>query len=267
MSGAVVDPMLHEARARLSRADRVIAISAGKGGVGKSFVTASMAAALAERGRRVGVLDLDLHGPTVPKILGARGEITAWKGGLRPLRSGSIELMSVGFMIGEEPLPSAGGEKMSLISTLAALTDWGHLEYLLIDVPPGTGEETTWLLRALRGLEGAGVLVVTTPSLLAESVVRRLLKLLRDERVDVLGIVENLSYFRCGGKLIRPFGEGAAERLSREFAVPVLARLPIDPSIEEAILSGNFYRSLSEEVRSAISGLVESVETLNPAGR
>ncbi|RLG40668.1 MAG: hypothetical protein DRO01_03780, partial [Thermoproteota archaeon] len=263
MKDLAVDPMLHEAKTRLSRADRVVAISAGKGGVGKSFITAAMALTLAEKGRRVGVLDLDVHGPTLPKILGANGQITAWKGGLRPLRSGDIELMSVGFMIGEEPLPSSGGEKMSLISTMVALTDWGDLDYLLIDVPPGTGEETTWLLRALRGLGHAGALVVTTPSLLAESVVRRLLKLLRDEKVRILGLVENLSYFMCGGELVRPFGEGAAERLSREFAVPVLARLPIDPSIEEAILSKNFYQSLSEGVRSAISELVEAVEALS----
>ncbi len=254
------DPLFDRGRKNLSRIRRIIAVAAGKGGVGKSVVSASLALTLSERGRNVGLLDLDVHGPSIPDILHAKGELVATKEGLKPLSVHGIKVMSTGLLIGDNPLPTKGEDKRMLISFLVGLTNWGDLDYLVMDLPPGTGDETIWVLRALRGLKNAGVLVVTTPSVLALSVVKRLLNMLKDEKVRIIGLVENMAYFNCEGKEYRPFGS-FSEELVREFGLKMMASLPIDPSLEQAIYGGRPPHESSEELKSAFYRLCEAIES------
>jgi len=254
------DILFERGRRNLSRIGRIITVAAGKGGVGKSVVAASLALTLGERGKNVGLLDLDVHGPSIPDILHARGEIVASKEGLKPLSVHGIKVMSTGMLIGDNPLPTKGEDKRNIISFLVGLTNWGNLDYLIIDLPPGTGDETIWVLRALRGLKNVGVLVVTTPSILAVSVVRRLLSMLEDEKIRVIGIVENMAYFNCEGKVYRPFGR-FSEELVRRFKLKVIVSLPIDPSLEQTIYDGGLPHRSSEELKSAFYRLCEVVES------
>ncbi len=255
----VPDVLFEEAGRRLSRADKIVLVGAGKGGVGKSLVSACLALGLADAGVKVGLLDLDVHGAVIPEILGVREMVRAGKEGLRPVEVHGIEVMSLGLLTGESPVPILGEFKRSLLSTMLALTNWGRMDYLLVDLPPGTGDEVISILRLIRRRPKAGALVVTTPSLASRAVVRRMLSLLRDEGIRTIGIVENMAYFRCGDQVVRPFGAGDVEALASEYGVKVLAKLPIEPAIEVAVREGRPLHRSSQEFESAVRGLVDSV--------
>ncbi len=257
------DFIKEEAVRRLSRAENVIFVGAGKGGVGKSLISALLALALADEGKKVGLLDVDVHGSSLPHMLGASGPVVAGREGIEPTVAGGVHLMSVGLLVGDSPLPAVGEIERSLVVTMMALTNWPSLDYLVIDLPPGTGDEVISALRVARNMdEGSfGTLVVATPSLVARRIVRRVLSLLRDERVRVLGLVENMSYVPCpGGGMVRPFGRGGVDELAEEFGVPVLARFPMDPRVEEAMEAGDPIHRCSEEISRAVEDLVRGVE-------
>ncbi len=258
------DFIREEAARRLSRAENVIFVGAGKGGVGKSLISALLALALVDEGKRVGLMDVDVHGSALPHILGASGPVVAGREGIEPTLARGIHLMSVGLLVGDSPLPALGDVERSLVVTMMALTNWPSLDYLVVDLPPGTGDEVISALRVARGRGkgGFGTLVVATPSLVARRVVRRVLSLLRDERVRVLGLVENMSYVPCpGGGVVRPFGEGGIDGLAEEFGIPVLARFPMDPRVEEAIETGGPVHRCSEEISKAVNDLLRGVKS------
>lgn len=231
------DMIFERAKKKLKGVGKVTLVASGKGGVGKSVIAASLAIVSADRGYKTALLDLDVHGPSVPGIFGFKGEIGAGKGGLVPPVVNGVKLMSLGLMIGGNPVPLKGESKRSVLSFLLAITDWGELDHLVIDMPPGTGDETIFGVRVLRGLSNAGALLVTTPSSLSRSVVMRLVELLREEGVRIHGLIENMAYIECHGELIRPFGS-IDEDFLRECGLRVLASLPIDPSVEESIRKG-----------------------------
>lgn len=220
---------------RLSTVRNSLAVMGGKGGVGKSTVAVNLAAALAVKGRRVGVLDGDIHGPNVPEMFGLRGlRPRAGSDGLCPLVAQEhIRVMSIAFLLGCEDAPMAwrGALKHSLLEQFLADVDWGDLDYLVIDLPPGTGDEPLSLAQLLA--KPLWAVVVTTPQDLAIMDSRRAVVFARAVEMTVLGIIENMSGLvcpHCQGR-VELFTPGGAKRASREMGVPFLGRVPFDPCV------------------------------------
>ncbi len=225
----------------VSATTRVIAVASGKGGVGKSSVTVNLAAALAARGLRVGVLDADIWGFSVPRMLGIDGRLGGEAGKIHPHvidvpgasghEDGSLHVVSMGFLVDDE-----GTALMwrGLILTKALeqfLTDvrWGELDYLLLDMPPGTGDIQMGLARLLPQAE---MLVVTTPGLAAQRVATRVADMARRSHMKVLGVVENMSEFVTpSGERFAVFGEGGGQALASEIGAPLVATIPLEPAV------------------------------------
>jgi ATP-binding protein involved in chromosome partitioning len=238
----------HNAR-RLQGVSRVLAVASGKGGVGKTTVTVNLALALALRGARVGLFDADIYGPNVPLMLGvsrkqpARGRLPIARADptpyIPPLERYGLKVMSIGLLVGETEavMPDARFAGLIVTRTLQDVL-WGELDYLLVDLPPGTGEPQQSLVQTVR-VDGA--LVVTTPQDLSLLDAGRSLKLFRQEQVPILGVVENMSYLNCPdcGKRIEVF-----HRTDRHWAVEdkeleLLGRVPMDLAISRAIDAGH----------------------------
>jgi ATP-binding protein involved in chromosome partitioning len=202
----------------------VYAVASGKGGVGKSTVTANLAVALAREGKRVGVLDADVWGYSVPQLFGVRERPVALKGLMLPPRAHGVALMSVGFLVEEgEPVVWRGPMLHKAIEQFLGDVHWGELDVLLVDLPPGTGDVTLSLLELL---PDAQLLAVTTPQVAAESVATRVGRMARDLRMPVAGVVENMS----GGL----FGEGGGARLAAAVDAPLLGSVPLDLPLRAA---------------------------------
>ncbi len=199
----------------------VYAVASGKGGVGKSTVTANLAVALAEQGKRVGVLDADVWGYSVPQLFGVRERPVALKGLMLPPQAHGVSLMSVGFLVGEdEPVVWRGPMLHKAIEQFLGDVHWGELDVLLIDLPPGTGDVTLTLLELL---PDAQLVAVTTPQVAAETVATRVGRMARDTRMPIAGVIENMS----GGI----FGEGGGARLATTIDAPLLGQVPLDVAL------------------------------------
>ncbi|MEZ5126835.1 MAG: Mrp/NBP35 family ATP-binding protein [Thermoleophilia bacterium] len=228
---------------RFEHIGRTIAVLSGKGGVGKSTVAVNLAVALARRGLRVGILDADLHGPSVPQLLGCESaHIVPGAEGMLPVSAGQgIAVMSIKYFLrsDDDAVIWRGPLKYSSIMRLLGETEWGELDYLIIDLPPGTGDEPLSVLQLVPDVYGA--LVITTPQDVALADVRRSINFCRQLSVPVLGIVENMSYLVCPhcGSSVTAFPGPGGERLAREMNVPLVARIPLDPRIGEGGDSGN----------------------------
>lgn len=185
----VPDPRLATINKRLKDVKRVIVVVGGKGGVGKSLIATTLSLVLSKRGHSVGLLDLDFHGPSCHTILDAKGVMPTEGEGIIPPEIHGIKLMSVVYYVGEKPLPLRGTEISNVFTELLAITKWGRTDYLIVDAPPGMGEE---ILDVIRLMKKGEFLIVTTPSNLALKTMSRLAKLLLEIRVPVLGIVENM---------------------------------------------------------------------------
>ncbi|MGD1899485.1 MAG: P-loop NTPase [Phormidesmis sp.] len=213
-----------------------LAVSSGKGGVGKSTTAINLAAALAKSGAKVGVLDADIYGPNVPQMLGlsqADVEIvkTAEGDRFKPLEAHGIKVMSVGLLAApDHPLAWRGPVLHKIITQFIQEVDWGELDYLLIDLPPGTGDAQITIIQES---PICGVVMVTTPQQVAVSDVRRSIHMFRQVGVPVLGLVENMSYLICGccGDRTSIFGAGGGEQMAAELSVPLLGKVPMDHKI------------------------------------
>lgn len=214
---------------------RVIAIASGKGGVGKSTVTANLAAAMALEGRRVGVIDADIYGFSIPRMLGVTGQPTAIDQMLIPLESDGIRVMSIGFLLPDDSGAVVWRGPMLHRALVTFISDvhWGDdLEYLLIDLPPGTGDVS---LTIAQTLPRSSMLIVTTPQPAAVSVARRAAKMAELVNMEVIGVVENMSGFTPvpGAPTIDLFGRGGGQRLAGILGVPLLGEIPIDLALRE----------------------------------
>jgi len=225
---------------RMAKIKHKLVILSGKGGVGKSTITANLAIALARKGHKVGVLDIDIHGPSIPKILGIRGqELTAGRlegVGIFPAKGPlDIKVISMDFLLSsdETPVIWRGPMKMGVIRQFLADVAWGNLDFLLVDVPPGTGDEPLSLMQLLPGIDG--VIIVTAPSEVSQIVVKRAVGFTRELHVPVLGIIENMSGFVCPkcGAEVDIFGSGGGQKIAGELGVQFLERIPIDSKICE----------------------------------
>jgi ATP-binding protein involved in chromosome partitioning len=217
----------------------IIAVSSGKGGVGKSTVSANLALALAHEGARVGVLDADIYGPSQPKMLGAHGQPTTLDGKtMEPIESLGLEINSVGFMIGEdEPMIWRGPMASGALQQLITETNWHELDYLIVDMPPGTGDIQLTLSQQV---PLTGAVVVTTPQDIALIDAKKGLRMFQKVNVPILGVIENMSVFVCPhcGQVEHIFGEGGAKRLCEQYKVPLLGELPLASKIREQADSG-----------------------------
>jgi ATP-binding protein involved in chromosome partitioning len=213
---------------------RVLAIASGKGGVGKSSVTVNLAVALARRGLTVGLLDADIWGFSVPRLLGMQGEIEARQKKMVPLERkvgrGLIRVLSMGFLADEDSAIMWRGLVLNrAVQQFLEDAHWGELDYLLIDMPPGTGDVQMGLARMLPRAE---VIVVTTPPLAAQKVAARTADMARKGYLRVAGVIENMSDFTCEhGTSTALFGSGGGERLAAEIGVPLIGTIPIDPAV------------------------------------
>jgi ATP-binding protein involved in chromosome partitioning len=217
---------------------RILAVASGKGGVGKSSVTVNLAAALAARGHTVGVLDADIWGFSVPRMLGVSGRLGGADGKIHPNTlnlpgpgGGVIKVVSMGFLVDDEEMALMWRGLVLAKALEQFLTDvrWGELDYLLIDMPPGTGDIQMALSRLLPKAE---VLVVTTPAVAAQKVAVRVADMARRSYLKVIGVVENMSAFTCAhGEAYPLFGEGGGEALAADIGVPLLARVPLEPGV------------------------------------
>ena len=209
----------------------VIAVSSGKGGVGKSTVAVNLAVALSLSGAKVGLLDADIYGPNIPMMLGAEKAPEQKDGKIAPAESHGVKLISMGFFVPEETAVVWRGPMVhTAIQQLFRDVLWGELDYLLIDLPPGTGDAQLTLTQ-LVPLSGA--VTVTTPQEVALHDVRKGMMMFQKVNVPLLGIIENMSYFLCGhcGHRTDIFSHGGGERAAEKLGVPFLGRIPIDPEI------------------------------------
>jgi ATP-binding protein involved in chromosome partitioning len=240
----------------VSPTTRVLAVASGKGGVGKSSVTVNLAAALAARGLTVGVLDADIWGFSVPRMLGIEGRLGGTDGKIEPnvlpVGDGVLKVVSMGFLVDDE---STALMWRGLILTKALeqfLTDvrWGDLDYLLVDMPPGTGDVQMGLARMLPQAE---MLVVTTPARAAQKVATRVADMARRSYMKVVGVVENMSEFVApDGSRHAVFGEGGGAALAAEIGVPLVARIPIEPAVS---LGGDVGRPVAIEAPGSPAGV------------
>ncbi len=253
---------------RMGKVRHKIAVISGKGGVGKSLITVNLALALAMRGRngRVGVLDADIHGPCVPKMLGMKGSrLQSGPPGIFPaLGPLNIKVVSMGFLLpsDDSPVIWRGPLKMRAIRQFLAEIVWGNLDYLLIDLPPGTGDEALSVLQLLPEMDG--VIIVTIPSEVSEDVVKKAVTFARKMEVPIIGIVENMSGIVCPhcGERIDVFGVGGGERIATEMNVSLLGNIPLDPSISKTMDAGTPFIATQPDspAAKAFDAIVKKIE-------
>ena len=216
------------------RIRNVIAVGSGKGGVGKSTTSVNLALALAAEGARVGVLDADVYGPSVPAMLGLSGRPESHDNkSIEPMRAFGVEAMSIGFLVDPDtPMIWRGPMATSALMQLFTDTLWGDLDYLLVDLPPGTGDIQLTLAQKI---PVAGAVIVTTPQDIATLDAKKALKMFEKVEVPVLGIVENMAVHTCSncGHVEHLFGEGGGERMAAQYGVPLLGSLPLQIGIRE----------------------------------
>lgn len=222
---------------RLSHIRHKIIVLSGKGGVGKSTVAVHLALSLLHSGRRVGLLDVDLHGPSVPKMLGIeRAHVRLEGDSIVPVVQTGLKVMSIAFLLSDRDSAVIwrGPMKANVIEQLLRDVSWGDLDDLVIDCPPGTGDEPLSVCQLVGDADGA--VIVTTPQDVATANVRRSIRFCHDLDLSVLGVVENMSGFLCPacGKTTDVFGSGGGERLAAEMGVPFLGRIPLDPAVGKA---------------------------------
>jgi len=241
-----------------SSVKKVIAVVSGKGGVGKSTVTSMLAVAMARKGKRVGVLDADITGPSAPTAFGVTECEGATEDGLYPaLTRGGIQVMSINLLLDNstDPVVWRGPVIAGAVKQFWTDVIWENVDYMFVDMPPGTGDVP---LTVFQSLPVDGIVIVTSPQDLVSMIVSKAVKMANMMHIPVLGFVENYSYLQCPdcGKKIEVFGQSKLTEVAEAFNLPILARLPIDPKVAEAYDNG-----LMETVDTeAMSGVVSAVE-------
>jgi Mrp family chromosome partitioning ATPase len=240
-----VDQEKQQIKSRMSKIKHKILVLSGKGGVGKSTVAANLAVALSLKGKRVGLLDIDIHGPSVPKILNLENRrLIAENDIIIPIPvTVYLTVMSIGFMLkgGDDPVIWRGPMKYQMIKQFVKDVDWGNLDYLIIDSPPGTGDEPLSIAQLLENPDGA--VIVTTPQQVALADVRKGVYFCKSLNIPIIGVIENMSGFVCPccQKTTDIFKTGGGQAMAEELKIPFLGKIPIDPQIVEACDDGKPY--------------------------
>jgi ATP-binding protein involved in chromosome partitioning len=241
-------PGQQENRAPIPGVKNLVAVASGKGGVGKTTVAVNLAIALKNLGGSVGLLDADVYGPNVPVMLGTNEQPRAVdQQTIIPVEAYGVKMISMGLLNpGDKPLIWRGPMLHSVIQQFLRSVQWGELDYLVVDLPPGTGDVQLTLIQSVAV---TGTVVVTTPSIVSLADVRKAIEMFRQVNVEILGVVENMSYFNCphcNGR-IDVFGHGEGQVMARSFGVPFIGEIEIDPQIRIGGDTGKPVASLGED--------------------
>jgi len=240
----MVDPRVSIINERMKRISRIIAVSSGKGGVGKSLVAATLALTLAKKGFSVGLFDLDFTSPSTHIILGIEGVQPKEEKGIVPPIVHGIKYMSIIYYSGEYVSPLRGADVSNALIELLSITRWERLDLLVMDMPPGIGDATLDLIRLIKNIE---FLIVTTPSQLAFETVRKLISLLKELKISVIGVIEN----------IKMDNSDAIQKQARKLGLEFLEEIPYDPKVEEAI--GNTDKLLNTILAKKVEEIAEKL--------
>lgn len=218
----------------------ILAVASGKGGVGKSTTTVCLARALAQQGLRVGILDADIYGPSIPLMMGLQGQPPLKDGRMQPLESRGIACMSIGFILGDAAAVMRAPMITKALNQMLRQVEWGELDVLLVDMPPGTGDVH---ISMVQQVPLSGAVVVTTPQQVAAIDADKAVQLFRKAGVEVLGIIENMSHLRdaSSGVVLHPFGQGGGQRLAEKLSVPFLGEVPLEPTLGAALDAGDLH--------------------------
>ena len=238
-----------------SKIKKVIAVVSGKGGVGKSMVTASLARMMREQGFSVGILDADVTGPSIPKMYGIHEKAQGDEAGIFPCEAkDGTKIMSVNLLLENEsdPVIWRGPVIAGVVTQFWTDVMWGELDYLFVDMPPGTGDVP---LTVFQSLPVDGVVIVTSPQDLVQMIVKKAYNMANAMNIPVLGIVENYSYLVCPdcGKKISVFGESHIDTVAEELGIPVLGKMPIDAGLAEAVENERFHEISNEYLSAAVN--------------
>lgn len=226
-----------------SNIKKVIGVVSGKGGVGKSFVTSSLASAMNKAGYKVGIMDADITGPSIPKMFGVHGQVYGTEEGMVPMvAEDGTKIMSINLLLDDEEAPVIwrGPVIAGVVKQFWNETVWGEIDYLFVDMPPGTGDVP---LTVFQSLPVDGIVVVTSPQELVQMIVKKAYNMANMMNIPVLGVVENFSYLKCPdcGKEIKVFGESHVDEVATELEIPVLGKMPIDPAYAKLADEGKFF--------------------------
>lgn len=240
-----------------SNVKKVIGVVSGKGGVGKSFVTSSLACAMRKAGYKVGIMDADITGPSIPKMFGIHGQVYGTEEGMIPMESEEgMKVMSINLLLEDEEAPVIwrGPVIAGVVKQFWNETVWGDIDYLFVDMPPGTGDVP---LTVFQSLPVDGIVVVTSPQELVQMIVKKAYNMANMMNIPVLGLVENFSYLKCPdcGREIQLFGESHIDAVAAELGVPVLAKLPLDPAYAEKADEGAFEKMENPYLGGAVEVL------------
>jgi ATP-binding protein involved in chromosome partitioning len=215
--------------------DAIIAVGSGKGGVGKTTLSVNLAVALSNLGYKVGLLDADVYGPNVPLMLGVSRQPKALgENRIEPLEAFGLKVISVGFLNpGDKPIIWRGPMLHQIVKQFLGLVEWGHLDYMVVDLPPGTGDVA---LSLVQSVPLTGAVVVSTPSDVSLQDARKAIEMFRQMKVDLVGVVENMSYFVCPhcNHEVDIFSRGGAEKMAKQFSVSFLGSIELDPEVRKS---------------------------------
>jgi ATP-binding protein involved in chromosome partitioning len=255
--------------------DAIIAVGSGKGGVGKTTLAVNLAVALAKMGHKVGLLDADVYGPNVPLMLGVSAQPRMiGENRIEPLEAFGLKVISVGFLNpGDKPIIWRGPMLHQIVRQFLGLVEWGHLDYLVVDLPPGTGDVALSLVQTV---PLTGAVVVSTPSDVSLQDARKAIEMFRQMKVDVVGVVENMSYFVCPHcqHEVDIFSRGGAEKMAQQFGISFLGSIELDPEVRKAgdggkpvVIEGEnspHAKSIYEFARKTVAR-VEEIKASTPA--
>ena len=246
-----------EAMNAYSNIKHVIGVVSGKGGVGKSFVTSSLAVQMAKAGYKVGILDADITGPSIPKMFGAHGQLVGDEKGMYPYETKEgIKIVSIKLLMEDEEAPVVwrGPVIAGAVKQFWNEAVWGDVDYLFVDMPPGTGDVP---LTVFQSLPVDGIVIVTSPQELVQMIVKKAFHMANMMHIPVLGLVENFSYLKCPdcGKKIALFGESNIDEVAAKEGTRVLGKLPLDPAYAKAADAGAFYEMENPYLDAAVDAL------------
>ena len=249
----------HEPPHAKSHIKKVIGVVSGKGGVGKSMTSAMMAVSMRRKGYKVGVLDADITGPSIPKLFGVHGPAMGTEDGINPVESHTgIKIMSINLLLEDEEAPVVwrGPVIAGAVKQFWQEVIWDDVDFLFVDMPPGTGDVP---LTVFQSLPVDGVIIVTSPQQLVSMIVAKAVNMANMMQIPVLGLVENYSYFQCPdcGKQHEIFGKSHIDEIALQYHLPVLARLPIDPSVAQKMDDGAAEQLPTADLQAAVETILQ----------
>jgi ATP-binding protein involved in chromosome partitioning len=255
--------------------DVILAVGSGKGGVGKTTLSVNLAVALAKMGHKVGLLDADVYGPNVPLMLGVTGQPRmVGENRIEPMQAHGLKVISVGFLNpGDKPIIWRGPMLHQIVKQFLSMVEWGHLDYMIVDLPPGTGDIA---LSLVQNVPLTGAVVVSTPSDVSLQDARKAIEMFRQMKVDLVGVVENMSFFTCPhcNHEIDIFSRGGAENMAKQYGVSFLGNIELDPEVRKSgdggkpvVLEGEnspHAKSIFEFARKVVARVTE-IKAAEPA--